>query len=595
MTFAWIQDGAQSAAFQGTLSDADKSSRVYRVQKYWNATHADYDTAIEAAAAAAHTAGGGMVWFDGDTDAAYDVSGFAITSKDNITFAGNGATLKRRSGLVSPDTTTFGTFTTCSDLKVTGLKWDNNNLERFGGLAFYGCVNTWVWGNRFFDSDLNIAWQSYDHFGIVWLNQEDTSNPGRGLHCWDNVFEDIEGIEFDNSSDVNIHDNTIRRAAGTCAIGSFLLNDATNVLSATVNSKVHHNIVIDPRKRGIMLQHEAAGGNNATVRDLSFNNNTVEHRVAATGTGTTANTSTSITGVTGTFVAGQYIFGTNIPSGAYITAVGTGTLTISAAATGSGLVTLTTTYAGPSALLDITTAAASGTGNSLTLLRIENNDLWVDPNLPSGARTVPHLRVRHVTGNAWTYASIRGNKLAANTTDWAMDIRFVTTGRIEDNEVYGAGPFGILFSNLTGCLVGGNRAQATTDALSFVNSGGSNVLDDNRALGSPTRVWSTSTALVATDTIKSPGGHISVVAAAALPLTLDAGDVVTISGNTNITSIPATGFAGRRITFVFTGTPTLTNGSNLKIGANFVATADDAIELASNGTNWYRAAVGAVN
>jgi hypothetical protein len=72
-------------------------------------------------------------------------------------------------------------------------------------------------------------------------------------------------------------------------------------------------------------------------------------------------------------------------------------------------------------------------------------------------------------------------------------------------------------------------------------------------------------------------------------------DTISITGTTAITSINSAGHSGHTVTLVFTGALTLTNGSNLKLGANFVTTADDAIVLTCDGTNWYRAAAGVAN
>jgi hypothetical protein len=71
-------------------------------------------------------------------------------------------------------------------------------------------------------------------------------------------------------------------------------------------------------------------------------------------------------------------------------------------------------------------------------------------------------------------------------------------------------------------------------------------------------------------------------------LTLPADDIVTITGTTNITSITA-GTRGRRVTLIFAGILTFTDGSNLKLNGNFVTSADDTITLVSDGTNWVEA------
>jgi hypothetical protein len=41
---------------------------------------------------------------------------------------------------------------------------------------------------------------------------------------------------------------------------------------------------------------------------------------------------------------------------------------------------------------------------------------------------------------------------------------------------------------------------------------------------------------------------------------------------------------------IFRGTPTFTDGGNLKLAGNLVATADDSITLVSDGTAWYETA-----
>jgi hypothetical protein len=78
----------------------------------------------------------------------------------------------------------------------------------------------------------------------------------------------------------------------------------------------------------------------------------------------------------------------------------------------------------------------------------------------------------------------------------------------------------------------------------------------------------------------------SVASAATIALPFGP-DVVTVTGTTNITSITATGHTARRVTLVFTGILTFTDGSNLKLNANFVTSADDTITLVCDGTNWF--------
>ena len=77
--------------------------------------------------------------------------------------------------------------------------------------------------------------------------------------------------------------------------------------------------------------------------------------------------------------------------------------------------------------------------------------------------------------------------------------------------------------------------------------------------------------------------------ASAATVTLPAlGSLFRITGTTNITSITAS-WNGREVTLRFASTPTLTDGSNLRLAGNLEATADDTITLVCDGTNWYEA------
>ncbi len=68
-------------------------------------------------------------------------------------------------------------------------------------------------------------------------------------------------------------------------------------------------------------------------------------------------------------------------------------------------------------------------------------------------------------------------------------------------------------------------------------------------------------------------------------------DVMTVTGTTTVTSMTADArWRNRRVTLLFTGILTFTDGSNLKLNGNFVTSADDTITLVCDGTNWYEVA-----
>lgn len=79
-------------------------------------------------------------------------------------------------------------------------------------------------------------------------------------------------------------------------------------------------------------------------------------------------------------------------------------------------------------------------------------------------------------------------------------------------------------------------------------------------------------------------------AASASTVTLPGGQVVEITGTTNISTITATNNAGRRVSLIFRGVLTVNDGSNLKLAGNFTTSADDTLSLVCDGTNWYETA-----
>jgi hypothetical protein len=67
---------------------------------------------------------------------------------------------------------------------------------------------------------------------------------------------------------------------------------------------------------------------------------------------------------------------------------------------------------------------------------------------------------------------------------------------------------------------------------------------------------------------------------------------VTVTGGTSITSISTVGQAGNRVTLIFSGTPTVTDGGNLKLAGDITwdGSGDDTLTLVCDGTNWYEVA-----
>jgi hypothetical protein len=75
--------------------------------------------------------------------------------------------------------------------------------------------------------------------------------------------------------------------------------------------------------------------------------------------------------------------------------------------------------------------------------------------------------------------------------------------------------------------------------------------------------------------------------ASAATVTVPAGaEFVLVTGTTNITALTP-GYPGQRVTFIFAGALTFTDGSNLHLAGNLVTTGDDTITLVADATDWY--------
>lgn len=94
----------------------------------------------------------------------------------------------------------------------------------------------------------------------------------------------------------------------------------------------------------------------------------------------------------------------------------------------------------------------------------------------------------------------------------------------------------------------------------------------------------------------TPGVVATIASAATITLVGSENGVYKISGTTTINTITATSMAGKIITLIFLSTANLADGvGNLKLTGTIIPTADDVVQLASDGTSWYQVAPIAVN
>lgn len=221
--------------------------------------------------------------------------------------------------------------------------------------------------------------------------------------------------------------------------------------------------------------------------------------------------------------------------------------------------------------------------------------IWIS-NLSKGSvsgNTVNGATTNGIEVSACDAITVTGNT-ATNCTANGIAIIGSTRVSVTGNTVTDNSSRGIRVSSTSdGVLITGNYVAGNTTAQIYTQDNATtNVfIHGNVVKGtSPFNLTGTGTKYVG----RNEGDEaVSVVAAATLTLPLGR-QVVTVTGNTGITSITATHQTGNTVTLIFTGTPTVTDGSNLKLAGNFVAagTTNDAdtLTLVCDGTSWFEVA-----
>jgi hypothetical protein len=249
----------------------------------------------------------------------------------------------------------------------------------------------------------------------------------------------------------------------------------------------------------------------------------------------------------------------------------------------------------------------SGGGLRVSRNKILNgaNAIFINADLPASTSDlfIENNSIENQTGSGITLArasgiggltsvSISGNQFAGSLTPvqgGSLPAGFINDLQVINNQFQLIGGNGVTLANVTNPTVSGNQFVAVTGSPTGVNIAASctgGVVGVNTFRGTFTNKTSVASSTVATI---GTSGISTVASAATIALPTDS-TVFVISGTTSITSITAFGWIGRSATLIFQGALTLTDGSNLKLGGNFVTTADDAISLTCDGTNWYEVA-----
>jgi hypothetical protein len=217
---------------------------------------------------------GDTVYFPAGTYLVTSIHGFKLAGRKNITLQGAGSTsIIKRTGGTSPIINRLATISNCTNLVIQDLAFDVNGIERWGGLCIYDSATVRVQRCRAYDSNLKDTWRDYDHFWLVLVKSQD-------VWVTDCHAEDVELVEADNNYRVHILNNVSHRAAGTCAIGWYAVNNGTYAY----DYEIVGNRIIDPRKDAIVFQLEENGAYNNTVKRVRIAGNTIHHdRIPGSG------------------------------------------------------------------------------------------------------------------------------------------------------------------------------------------------------------------------------------------------------------------------------------------------------------------------
>jgi polygalacturonase len=228
----------------------------------------DDTTAIQAAVNAAPN-GGSTIYFPAGT---YIANNIQVTNRNGLRFEGEGPSsiLKRppRAG-----NTRIATIVSSSNLLITQLAFDENGIQNYGGVNFYGVRHVTIEHTRHFDSNpapLGRGWT--DRYSYVFGRG---GTPSEDIAIRHNTIDDLQ-LEVDFSRRVVISDNTVSRGCCTAGIGGFTLRDDAIMEDYTIE----RNVVIDPRPNGngIVVNLDPPSTNNGAIRRIRIANNTIIRR-----------------------------------------------------------------------------------------------------------------------------------------------------------------------------------------------------------------------------------------------------------------------------------------------------------------------------
>lgn len=233
----------------------------------------------------------------------------------------------------------------------------------------------------------------------------------------------------------------------------------------------------------------------------------------------------------------------------------------------------------------------TGNGDDITIVGniLKSNGLsgmWIK-NCTSGVISGNLIRDNTQHGlllDTCTDVAITGNTAIGNGFDGFHNSNTSSNVTINGNVFRSNGGDGIDLGNVSHSAVSGNNCHLNTGY--GINRSGTeayNVITGNQvASNTAGQIFTPATTTWVSNNITEETYSVASAATVTLPPN---GEFFNITGTTTITSITAS-FIGRRVTLQFTGSLTVTDGSNLKLAGNFVTAVTNTLTLVSDGASW---------
>lgn len=251
---------------------------------------ADDTAAIQAAINAAPNSQNSTIYFPAGV---YISNNFQVTGRSGLRFEGDGfnSIIKRPP---YPGNTRPATFERSSDITIRNIAFDENGIERFGGVNFYSVRRVRIENTRHFDGNPSPIPTSnwVDHFSYIFAQG---GAPSEDVTIQNNIIDRLD-LQFVFARRVTVIGNRVTLGCCTSGIGVFSLSSNT----IAEDFVIERNIVIDPRgsSNGIVVELDPPSTSNGSFRRIRIAHNTIIRRTT-NGNGVligTPNNSVSTTG-----------------------------------------------------------------------------------------------------------------------------------------------------------------------------------------------------------------------------------------------------------------------------------------------------------